>query len=49
MLFVDVNLGVGKQERIVVCDGDKADELAERFSKMHSNIVFMYGYICRFG
>ena len=36
LLFVDVNLGVGKQERIVVCDGDQADELAERFARMHS-------------
>ena len=36
LLFVDVNLGVGKQERIVVCDGDRADELAERFANMHS-------------
>ena len=37
LLFVDVNLGVGKQERIVVCEGDRADELAERFAAMHSN------------
>lgn len=37
LLFVDVNLGVGKQERIVVCEGDKADVLAENFARQHSN------------
>ena len=41
LLFVDVNLGVGKQERIVVCDGDRADELAERFATMHSNLYLI--------
>ena len=40
LLFVDVNLGVGKQERIVVCEGDRADDLAERFAKMHSKFEF---------
>jgi hypothetical protein len=35
LLFVDVNLGPGKAERIVVYEGEGADELAERFSKEH--------------
>jgi len=33
MLYVDVNLGVNKQERIVVCEGDRADVLAENFAR----------------
>jgi len=36
LLYVDVNLGPGKSERIVVYDGDTADSLAETFSKKHS-------------
>ena len=42
MLFVDVNLGIGNQERIVVCEGDRADELAEKFARMHSNFSLSY-------
>jgi len=35
LLFVDVNLGPGRAERIVVYDGDTADELADEFTKKH--------------
>ena len=36
LLFVDVNLGPGRAERIVVYDGDTADQLAEEFTAKHS-------------
>ncbi|CAI2384615.1 unnamed protein product [Moneuplotes crassus] len=35
LLFVDVNLGPDKAERIVVFEGDTADDLAYRFSQRH--------------
>ena len=35
LLFVDVNLGPGRAERIVVYDGDTAEALAEEFSQRH--------------
>jgi len=35
LLYVDVNLGPTKSERIVVYDGDTASNLAEDFSKKH--------------
>ena len=35
LLFVDVNLGPDKAERIVVFEGDTADDLAFRFSQRH--------------
>lgn len=35
LLYVDVNLGPGKSERIVVYDGDTANALAEQFSQTH--------------
>ena len=35
LLYVDVNLGPGKSERIVVYDGDTADSLAEKFAQSH--------------
>ena len=35
MLFVDVNLGVNGNERIVVYEGDTAEDLAEKFAKKH--------------
>lgn len=36
LLFVDVNLGPDKAERIVVFEGDTADDLAFRFSQRHN-------------
>lgn len=35
LLFVDVNLGPGRAERIVVYEGDTAEELAEEFTIKH--------------
>lgn len=35
LLYVDVNLGPGKSERIVVYDGDTAESLAEKFANSH--------------
>lgn len=35
MLFVDVNLGANEQQRIVVYEGDTAQELAEKFCQEH--------------
>merc|ERR1712110_951546 len=35
LLFVDVNLGASEQQRIVVYDGDTAQELAARFCEEH--------------
>lgn len=36
LLFVDVNLGPNKAERIVVFEGDTAEDLAFRFSQRHN-------------
>jgi hypothetical protein len=36
LLFVDVNLGPSRTERIVVNEGDTAIQLAESFSKRYS-------------
>lgn len=35
LLFVDVNLGPGRAERIVVYEGDTAEQLAEEFTTKH--------------
>lgn len=35
MLYVDVNLGASRTERIVVFEGDESEELAERFVQEH--------------
>lgn len=35
MLYVDVNLGANRTERIVVFEGDESEELAERFVQEH--------------
>ena len=35
LLFVDVNLGPGRSERIVVYEGDTAEQLADEFTKKH--------------
>ena len=36
LLFVDVNLGPTRTERIIVFDGDTAVQLAEKFGKEHN-------------
>ena len=35
LLFVDVNLGPSMADRIVVYEGDSAEELAEQFANKH--------------
>lgn len=35
MLYVDVNLGPSKVERIVVFEGQTASQLAEEFAQKH--------------
>lgn len=35
LLFVDVNLGPGRAERIVVYEGDTAEALADEFTNRH--------------
>ena len=34
-MFVDINLGPDKSERIVIFEGEGPEELAERFAKKH--------------
>lgn len=43
LLYVDVNLGPGKSERIVVYDGDTADSLADKFALSHGLDMNMRG------
>lgn len=38
LLYVDVNLGPGSSERIVVCDGDTAESLADQFCQQHCKL-----------
>lgn len=35
ILYIDVNLEEGRKERIVIYEGDRAEELAEEFGKKH--------------
>ena len=35
---MDVNLGPEKTERIVVYEGDRSEDLAENFARIHSNL-----------
>mmetsp|Transcript_30767 Transcript_30767/g.27988 ORF Transcript_30767/g.27988 Transcript_30767/m.27988 type:complete len:200 (+) Transcript_30767:208-807(+) len=43
LLFVDVNLGAGKAERIVVYEGDKSEDLARQFAIDHGLDMSMTG------
>lgn len=43
LLYVDVNLGPGKSERIVVYEGDTAEGLAEKFAINHNLDMSMKG------
>lgn len=43
LLYVDVNLGPGKSERIVVYEGDTADSLADKFAISHGLDMNMRG------
>lgn len=53
LLYVDVNLGANRTERIVVFEGDESEELAERFVQEHGNdffffeIIFFFFLICK--
>jgi hypothetical protein len=38
LLFVDVNLGSGRTERITVFEGDRSEDLAARFAAEHSTV-----------
>jgi len=37
LLYVDVNFGVGKSQRIMIYEGDTAEDLANNFAETHSN------------
>ena len=39
LLFVDVNLGQGRAERIIVREGDQSLQLAQQFCIEHSNLL----------
>lgn len=41
LLYVDVNLGANRTERIVVFEGDESEELAERFIQEHGTVFFL--------
>jgi len=43
LLYVDVNLGPGKSERIVVYEGDTAESLADKFAINHGLDMNMRG------
>jgi hypothetical protein len=43
LLYVDVNLGPGKSERIVVYEGDTAESLADKFALNHGLDMNMRG------
>lgn len=36
LLFVDVNIGAERQERITICEGDEASLVAKEFALLHS-------------
>jgi hypothetical protein len=44
---VDVNLGPGKSERIVVYEGDTAEGLADKFSNSHGLDINMRGKLAQ--
>lgn len=43
LLFVDVNLGSNRTERIVVYEGDRSEDLAESFGNLHSRFSALQG------
>ena len=42
ILFVEVNLGENNQKRIVVFEGDKAEDLATQFAIKYSKYLSLY-------
>lgn len=47
LLFVDINLGPDKIERIVVYEGEGAEELAAKFSELHNLSKEMEKKLCQ--
>ena len=47
LLYVDVNLGPGKSERVVVYEGDTAKGLAEKFALVHNLDSNMQGKLAQ--
>jgi len=47
LLYVEVNLGKNRKKKIVVHEGDKAEDLAEDFAKENSN-THLFGEIPNF-
>jgi isopentenyl phosphate kinase len=46
LLFVDVNIEEGKTARIVVYEGDKSEQLANKFAADHGDsLIFIYQII----
>jgi len=41
LLFVDVNLGANQNERIVIYEGDRSDELAKEFCRLHGEFFLI--------
>jgi hypothetical protein len=41
-LFVDVNLGGGKTERIIIYEGDSSSELSEAFAAKYSKVTLYH-------
>lgn len=42
LLFVDVNIGKDRQERITIYTGDSAENLAKEFALSHSKNQILY-------
>lgn len=40
LLFVDVNIEDGKTARIIVYEGEKSEDLANKFAQEHSKIFY---------
>jgi hypothetical protein len=45
LLFVDVNITEGRNARIVIYEGDKPEELAEKFAELYSNHFKIISFI----
>ena len=48
ILFVDVNMGGGRVQRIVIYEGDTPEALAEKFALENSKNKFSFDKIGRF-
>ncbi len=45
LLFVDVNLGPNRIERIIVNEGDTSDELAKKFAQEHGTLLLLFRFL----